>query len=72
MYFYNKWYIFMLSVKEVSLTIIRTFYPAPLYLIPMYCKPYKYLIVYFITVKCFKLRLIRNCKRIKVKKVTFS
>jgi len=37
-----------------------------------YCKLYKYLIIYFITVRCFRLRLIRNYKRIMVKKVTFS
>jgi len=52
--------------------IIRTSYLTPLYLIPTYCKLYKYLIIYFITVKCFKLKLIRNYKKIKAEKVTFS
>jgi len=52
--------------------IIRTFYPAPLYLIPIYCKLYKYLIIYFTAIRYFRLKLIRNCKRIKVKKATSS
>jgi len=56
----------------VLLIIIKTSYLTPLYLIPTYCKLYKYLIIYFIIIRCFKLRLIRNCKRIEVKKATFS
>ena len=62
----------MLSAKEALLAIIRTFYPAPLYLIPTYCKLYRYLINYFTAVKCFRLRLTRNCKRIEVEKAIFS
>jgi len=72
MYPYNKWYILILSVKEMSLIIIRTFYPALLYLILTYCKLYRYLIIYFVIIRCSGLRLVRNCKRIKVKKVTLS
>jgi len=62
----------MLSVKEVSLVIIRTFYPTPLYLIPMYYKPYRYLIICFTVVRCFRFRLMRNCERIEAEKATFS
>jgi len=72
MYLYNEWCIFILSVKEVLLTIIRTFYPVFLYLIFIYCKLYKYLIIYFTAAKYFRFRLMRNCKRIKAKKATFS
>ena len=72
MYLYNKQYIFILFIKEILLIIIRTFYPALLYLIPTYCKLYKYLIIYFITARCFRLKLIRNCKRIEAEKATFS
>jgi len=72
MYPYNKWRVSILSVKEASLVIIRTFYPTPLYLIPMYYKLYKYLIIYFTTARCFRLKLIRNYKRIEVKKATFN
>ena len=72
MYLYNKWCIFILFIKEVSLIIIRTFYPTSLYLILTYYKPYRYLIVYFIITKCFRFRLIRNCKRIEAKKATFN
>jgi len=72
MYPYNKQYVFILSVKETLLTIIRTSYPTLPYLIPIYRKLYRYLIIYFTTVRCFKLKLTRNCKRIKAKKVTFN
>jgi len=59
-------------MKETSLVIIKTSYPTLLYLILIYCKLYKYLIIYFITVRYFKLKLTRNCKRIKAKKVIFN
>ena len=62
----------MLSVKEALLIIIRTFYLTSLYLIPTYYKLYRYLIIYFVTAKCFRFRLVRNCKRIKAVKVTLS
>ena len=62
----------MLSVKETSLIIIKTSYPTPLYLIPTYYKLYKYLIVYFTITRCFRLRLIRNYKRIKAKKAMLN
>jgi len=62
----------MLFIKEALLAITRTFYPAPLYLIPIYRKLYRYLIICFITARCFKLKLIRNCKRIEAEKITFS
>ena len=72
MYLYNKWCVFILFVKEVLLVIMRTFYPAPLYLILIYCEPYRYLIVCFAVIRCFRFRLIRNYKSIKVKKITFN
>jgi len=56
----------------VLLVIIRTSYFTPLYLILIYYKLYKYLIIYFITVKYSRFKLIRNCKRIKAEKVIFS
>jgi len=59
-------------VKEVSLAITRTFYLTPLYLILTYYKLYKYLIICFTIVRCFRLRLIRNCKRIEAEKVISS
>ena len=59
-------------MKEILLVIIRIFCPTPLYLIFIYCKLYKYLIIYFTAVRCFKLKLIKNCKRIEVEKVTFN
>ena len=63
---------FILSVKETLLTIIKTSYLTPLYLILTYRKLYRYLIIYFTAVKCFRLRLIRNYKRIEAEKATFS
>jgi len=72
MYLYNKWCILVLFTKEALLTIIRTFYLTLLYLIPMYRKLYRYLIVYFTIARCFRLRLVRNCKRIKAKKAMLS
>ena len=71
-YLYNKRCVSVLSAKEASLTIIRTSYPIPLYLIPTYCKLYKYLIIYFTAVRCSRLRLVRNCERIKAEKATLS
>jgi len=59
-------------MKKVSLTIIKTFYLTLLYLIPTYYKLYKYLIVCFAVIRYFRFRLVRNCKRIKVKKAILN
>ena len=72
MYPYNKWCVLVLSVKETSLIIIRTFYPALPYLIPTYRELYRYLIVCFATARCSGLKLVRNCERIKAEKATLS
>jgi len=72
MYLYNKRCVSVLSVKEVLLVIIRTFYLTPLYLILTYYKLYRYLIVCFTIARCFRLKLMRNYERIEAEKVTFN